>query len=130
LSAEGRVAELRRVAQQDLGLVARADHETAPLDGQIVEHDHARSRHHVAAADLVGDVDGVEVAVDELRNLDLAALDAELGHDLARIALAVGVAGLVRHHHASTFFGPEGARGESARHGRIDAAGKAPGRRA
>ena len=120
----GHVAPECAVAQQQLRLVAGADDEGLKCLGLIVDGDHARARHDVAAA-LGGQLlFPIGIGFDHRRNLEDAVVNAECRHHPMRVTETGRVAGTIGQHDCPHAVRPQRSDRQVGRQRRINAPGQ------
>lgn len=114
-----------RIAEQDFGFVARADHESFEVFGAVIQDDHASARHDVAFARLRHVGVFVDERIHHVGDLDRLALDSELVNQQLSMIQRVAAGCFVGHADDQHVLGSEGFGGEGAREGGVDAAREA-----
>jgi len=113
------------VAEQQLRLIAGAEHQRLPARRVVVEDRHALARHLVASPRAVGVGETFEVRVDLACNLDLHRVDAGCRDNRIGVLQAFRARRTIGHLDAENILRPERLGGEHGADGGIDAAGEA-----
>ena len=124
IDGAGHVAPQCGVAQQDFGFIARANRQSLEGFRPIIKHDHARPRQDVSLADFRHLRIAADERLDHVGNLNRLTLDLELVNQQLGVFQRIAAGGLVRHADGEHVLRPQRFRGQRAREGGIQSAGK------